>query len=450
MGGALAAWPSGRMTSALRPAPTHLSPSEVARLTPVDRNRAVDLYRALAMIVVAMGHWLGMVVVLGDGELVGGNLLDFSPEYGWITWVGQVMPLFFFVGGFASATSLVSAERRGVRPADWVVTRLHRMVTPAAALALCWAAGLAIAAVLGGFGVAAIGAAGAAIPLWFLANYTIDTAMAPYTFRWFRDRPALLVTGLAVLFVLGEVASFANVPVVGQLNWVVGWLGFQVSGFAWQQGRLPTGRRLAMLAGSAWVAAVAAVHYGPWPSVMLHHGGLEHSPTHPPSTALLLFGLAYSLTAAAFAPAVDRFLTRSTRAWKLTIAANGVAMSVYLWHMTAAVAVTGGALALGLIPAVEPGTAAWWVTKPAFLLANLLLLVPIVRLVSPIEQRALLGGRRVWRGGTASMLATAALLAVSIKAWSSPQTGLLIAGVVGALLAHRLALVGRSDVPTPA
>ena len=149
---------------------------------------------------------------------------------------------------------------------------------------------------------------------------------------------------------------------------------------------------------------MAAVHLGPWPSVMLHHGGLEHSPTHPPSTALLLFGLAYSFTAAAFAPAVDRFLARSTRAWQMTIAANGVAMSVYLWHMTAAVVVAGGALGLGLVPTVEPGTSAWWATKPAFLLANLLVLVPIVRLVSPIEQRALLGGARTWRGGTGSML----------------------------------------------
>ncbi|MET0904396.1 MAG: acyltransferase [Acidimicrobiales bacterium] len=434
------------MTSTLQPAPSRLSPAEAAELTPIGRNRAVDLYRALAMIVVAIGHWLGMVLVVDDGELVGGNLLDFSPEYGWITWIGQVMPLFFFVGGFASATSLRSAERRGMRPADWVVTRLHRMVTPAAALAGFWVVALAIAAALGGFGVAVVGAAGAAIPLWFLANYTIDTALSPYTFRWFRERPAVLIAGLAGLFTLGEVASFANVPVLGQLNWIVGWLGFQVAGFAWQQGRLPAGRRLVVLAGSMWAAAIAAVHLGPWPSVMLHHGGLEHSPTHPPSTALLLFGLAYSFTAAAFAPAVDRFLARSTRAWQITIAANGVAMSVYLWHMTAAVVVGGAALGLGMIPTVEAGTTAWWVTKPAFLLTNLLLLVPIVRLVSPIEQRALLGGSRVWRGGTASMFVAAALLSVSVKSWSSPEAGLLIGGLVGTLLLHRVALVARSHI----
>ena len=446
MGGAVAIWPSGPMTSTHQPVPSTISPSEAARLTPVNRNRAVDLYRALAMILVAVGHWLGMVVVLRHDELVGGNLLDFSPEYGWITWIGQVMPLFFFVGGFASATSLLSAERRGMRPADWVVTRLHRMVTPAAALAGFWLVGLAIAAALGGFGIASLGAAGAAIPLWFLANYTIDTALAPFTFRWFRARPGMLISVLVALFALGEVASFAHVPVLGQLNWIVGWLGFQVAGFAWQQGRLPTGRRLAVLAGSAWVAAVTVVHLGPWPSVMLHHGGLEHSPTHPPSTALLLFGLAYSFTAAAFAPAVDRFLARSTKAWQMTIAANGVAMSVYLWHMTAAVMVAGGAVGLSLIPTVVPGTSAWWATKPIFLLANLLVLVPIVRLVAPLEQRALLGGARTWRGGTGSMIVTAALVSVSIKSWSSPHAGVLIAGVIGTVAVHRFGLVARSHV----
>ena len=428
------------------PAPTTrestASAAALAAQTPTGRNRAVDLYRAAAMAIVAVGHWLGMVVVIRRGELDGGNLLDFSPEYGWVTWIGQVMPLFFFVGGFASATSLRSAERRGVRPADWIATRLRRMVTPAAALAGLWAVAIAVGAALGGFGIITIGAAGAAIPLWFLANYTIDTALAPFTFRWFRAHPVLLVGALLAIFGLAEAARFAHVPMLPEISWVVGWLGFQVAGFAWQDGRLPTGRALVALAGTFWALALAAVTLGPWPVTMLHHGGLEHSPTHPPSTALILFGLAYSFTAAALAPAVTRWLERSARAWRITIAANAVSMSVYLWHMTAAVAVAGVAYALGLIPDVEPGTSAWWWTKIPFLLVNLVVLVPIVRRVAPIEQRALLGGTAEWRWGTPSMLVVAALLSASVKAWSSPEAGVLIAGVVGTLLVWRLALRG--------
>lgn len=421
------------------------SAADLAAHTPASRNRAVDLYRAGAMAVVALGHWLGTVVVLRHGKLDGGNLLDYAPEYGWFTWIGQVMPLFFFVGGFASATSLRSAERRGIRPADWVATRLRRMVAPAAALATFWAFALVVGAVVGGFGIVALAAIGAAIPLWFLANYTIDTALAPFTFRAFRARPVLFSSGLLGVFALAEAARFAHIPVVPQLNWVIGWLGFQVAGFAWQDGCLPTGRRLVALATTFWALAWAAVTFGPWPAVMLHHGGLEHSPTHPPSAALLLFGFAYSFTAAALAPAADRWLERSARAWKVTIAANSVAMSVYLWHMTAGMLVIGAAYLAGLIPNLQAGTTAWWWTKVPFLLANVAVLVPIVRRVAPIEQGQLLAGPSTWRWGTPTILLTAAVLSAGIKAWSSPHAPVLVAGLVITLAVWQLVLRERRD-----
>jgi hypothetical protein len=435
-----------------------LSAADAAANTPADRNRAVDFYRAAAMGVVALGHWLLFVAYLHHGKAAGGNLLDFSPEYGWMTWIGQVMPLFFFVGGFASATSLRSAECKGIRPADWTATRLRRMVTPAAALAGFWAVALVIGSAVGGFGIVALGATGAAIPLWFLANYAIDTALAPFTFGWFRRRPGMLIGALVMAFAICEAAGFAGIPVLPQVNWVIGWLGFQIAGFAWQDGRLPTGRRLAALAATFWVLALAAVNLGPWPAVMLHHAGLTHSPTHPPSTALILFGLAYSFTAAAFAPAITRWLEGSARAWKVTIAANGMAMSVYLWHMTAAVLVAAVAYGLGLLPAAEPGTTAWWWAKIPFLLANLVILVPIVKRVAPIEQRALLGGPARWRWGTASMLVVAAFLSLSIKAWSSSSPALVIAGLAGTLIIWYFALaaarsrgvVARPTSPTEA
>ncbi len=425
-----------------------VSATDAAAATPTDRNRAVDFYRAAAMAMVAVGHWLGMVAILDGDDLVGGNLLDFSPEYGWITWVGQVMPLFFFVGGFASATSLRSAERKGTRPADWVATRLHRMVTPAVALASFWAVALVVGGLAGGFGIVSIGASAAAIPLWFLANYTIDTALAPFTFRWFRTHPRRLVGGLVGLFILAETANLAGIGYLPQINWVIGWLGFQIAGFAWQSGRLPTGRRLVALAAACWALALATVNLGPWPAVMLHHGGLDVSPTHPPSTALILFGFGYSFTAAALAPAVTRWLERSARAWRFTIAANVVAMTVYLWHMTAAVVVAAVAYGIGVLPDVEAGTTAWWWTKLPFLAANIAVLVPIVKRMAPIEQQALLGGGIRWHRGNGAMLATAAVLSLSIKAWSSPQAAVLAVGLVGTILVWAVALraTGERDV----
>ena len=194
------------------------------------------------MVVVAIGHWLGMVVVLDHGELDGGNLLDFSPEYGWITWIGQVMPLFFFVGGFASATSLRSAERKGVRPADWIATRLHRMVTPAAALAGFWAVALVLGAAVGGFGVVALGGRPPPPSRCGSSPTTRSTPPSPRSPSAGSGRdPGGWWRASLVLFALAEAARFAGIPVVPQVNWVIGWLGFQVAGFAWQDGRLPDG-----------------------------------------------------------------------------------------------------------------------------------------------------------------------------------------------------------------
>ena len=48
-----------------------------------------------------------------DGEFTGENLLELNPDLQILTWVFQVMPLFFIVGGFTNGTSWVSTRRRG-------------------------------------------------------------------------------------------------------------------------------------------------------------------------------------------------------------------------------------------------------------------------------------------------------------------------------------------------
>lgn len=44
-----------------------------------DRNRAVDFYKATAMVAVAFGHWMAIAVFEDDaGELVASNALEFD------------------------------------------------------------------------------------------------------------------------------------------------------------------------------------------------------------------------------------------------------------------------------------------------------------------------------------------------------------------------------------
>ena len=437
--------------------------SDLASDTPADRHRAVDLYRVVAMAAVAIGHWMAVAAAVGpDGELVAGNALEQASSLAWASWLFQVMPLFFVVGGFASALSLDANDRRGGRPQDWVAARLRRMLAPAAVLAGTWLGVLVLGTAVGLGSLVAAGAVAAAIPLWFLANYTIDTALAPHLLPRFRRRPRL-VAGVGVgLFLALEILRLAGVGLLPHLNWVLGWLLFQTAGFAWRDGLLPTGRRLAAVAVALWAAALAAVTVGPYPVSMVHFPGIgDLSPTHPPSLALLLFGAASSATAIAAAPAVTRWLSRPdrARAWTVVVAGNTVAMSVYLWHMTAAVAATGVLYHVGLLPRSTVGSGWWWLEKLPLMALAAVILVAIVALVSPFERRALLAPRRAWSGGVGSITAVALVVSTAVKFWTSHLPVAVVGATVVVVAVHalldarlepaRLASALRADHPDP-
>jgi hypothetical protein len=413
--------------------------SDMAAAAKPDRNRAVDFYRAVAMMAVALGHWAAIVIGLdASGEVFGGNALEYNSDLSWMSWIFQVMPLFFVVGGFSSAMSLDSHNTNGGRAQDWVVARLRRMTAPAVVLAGTWLAIIAAGFAIGQGGLVAIGAVAAAIPLWFLSNYAIDTALAPYVLPAFRRSPKLVMAGGLGVYLALEALRFVEIggPLgvithLHHLNWVLGWLIFQVVGFAWRDGMLPTGPKLAAAAAVLWGAAIAGVTVGPYPMAMVHFDGIVNSPTYPPSLALMAFGAAYSATALLFAPHISRWLANSSRAWNAVVGANGIAMSVYLWHMTAAVGASALFYVLGWLPTADVGTMAWWLQKAPLMAASTVILIGIVAKVSSTERKALLAPRTPWNGSPMSMTLLAITLSGAIKAWAG---GNIVAAIIGCLL----------------
>ncbi|NNF54629.1 MAG: acyltransferase [Acidimicrobiales bacterium] len=390
------------------------------------RNRAIDLYRAVAMLMVAFGHWLAISVFVDDtGTLQAGNALDLAPQFAPISWLMQVMPLFFVVGGFASAASL-DAHRRNVTAtdADWLSARLRRLYTPVAVLAATWFGLIVVGTMVGVGGLAVLAAGAAAIPLWFIANYTIDTAIAPKTLPAFRANPARFAGFLVGAIVSLEVLRFIDLGVfnpISHLNWVLGWLGFQVAGFAWKDGLIRPGRFLAMAGAVVLGAAIVLVTVGPYPVSMVHFDGIGSlSPTHPPSLALMLFGTGYSALAIAAAPAVNRLIDRQPGLWKATIAANSMAMSVYLWHFTAAVIAGGVFYALGILPTAITGSTAWWIQKIPLILASTVVLAGVVALVSRFERAALFAKRAASAYSYRFLLTLSLMLSFAVKGlWTS-------------------------------
>ena len=282
-------------TTATSPAPTGNATSlaAIASQARPDRNRAINFYRVVAMAAVAFGHWLALVAVSDtSGQLISGNALEFVPALGWATWLLQVMPLFFVVGGFSSAMSLDSHNAKNGRAQDWIAARLRRMLPPAVVLAATWLVILIAGVSVGQVDLVTAALHAAAIPLWFLANYTIDTALAPFVLPAFRRNPARFAVCITGAFLFFESLRIARVPAVPHVNWVLGWLIFQVMGMAWRDGLLPTGRSLWALAAGFWAATVGLVlSGGPWTISMVNVAGIENSPTAPPTLSLMFFGL---------------------------------------------------------------------------------------------------------------------------------------------------------------
>ncbi len=340
------------------------SARDTAAATPATRDRYVDLLRVASLGTVVLGHWL-MAAVSGDGM---GNLLALVPRLQVLTWVLQVMPVFFFVGGFSHALSYRSLARRSDRPvyAAFLRARLRRLLRPTLVFVLVWAAA-ALAVQLAGRGGGGLGAAALRLvtqPLWFIGIYLAMVAFTPPLLKLHERWGWAAFAGLAASAAAVDVLRFAfGVPYVEFLNFAFVWLAVHQLGFLRADGRI---RRPAVLAAAGLAGAVLLVAYGPYPQSMVGMPGEKVSNMAPPTLALLAHGMWLVGAVQLLARPAGAWLARP-RVWRGVVAANGIAMTAFLWHLTAMLGVYGAQLALG-IALPGPATAAWWAQVPVRIL----------------------------------------------------------------------------------
>ena len=220
---------------------------DLAAATPASRNRVVDLLRAAAILVVVLGHWLLAAVVVRDGELDIGHLLDLAPWTHPLTWVFQVMPVFFLVGGYANALSWRSAAPPGRDVCRLAPRAAASPPPPVVPLLLAWLVASSVAYSAGVPGATLRTASQVAlVPTWFLAAYVVVCAVAPATlWLWERTGWWSVVGGLALGCVVDLVSIGTDTLAIGFANYLVVWATVHQLGYAWLDGRLAgTGRRL--------------------------------------------------------------------------------------------------------------------------------------------------------------------------------------------------------------
>ncbi|BCJ56555.1 hypothetical protein Asp14428_80300 [Actinoplanes sp. NBRC 14428] len=188
-----------------------LSAAGLAARTPAARDRYVDLLRVVSLGVVIAGHWLMAVPEAGGDRIT--NVLAVVPVLRPLTWLLQVMPLFFLVGGFAHATALASLDRRGGGYADFARSRISRLLRPAAVFLGVWLA-VALGAALAGqdHGIVRVALRTVVQPLWFLGVYLALVALAPVMLRLHRRFGGRVPVALLAAAAVVDLLRFQGTP----------------------------------------------------------------------------------------------------------------------------------------------------------------------------------------------------------------------------------------------
>lgn len=415
------------------------SAAEIAQRTQADRDRAIDVIRIVSLIGVVAGHTIMATSIIEHDVFRWGNLLTTSVVFQALTWIFQIMPLFFFAGVAASAASY----RGGMSWGGWLLKRCTRLYRPVFYYLAFWAGALLVLKPLLPVHVYEPIAGISIQLLWFLGAYVMVLAVVPLLLR-------ITTVGRLVASVAGTYALVALVDAIrindhswsalGYVNFVV-WLIPGMFGVAYRRGLLtPTH---ALRVGLAMLAVnVALVWVGPYELSLVGIETQHIKNMTPPSLLLAGHAIMMCAFAIAAAPAISRWAARP-QVWRLAVIGNTGAMTLYLWHMPAL---------LGMHLAFDLAGLPRWPGRPHFLVLSVYqgaimaaLVAGLFLLLRPLENNPLPlwdGGRVCapgWRSaavGTLLVIAGAATLAS--VGWGLKDTGLqCISVLLAALVAAR-------------
>ncbi|TDK93037.1 acyltransferase family protein [Mycolicibacterium mucogenicum] len=415
------------------------SAAEIAQRTPADRDRAIDVIRIVSLVGVVAGHTIMATSIIDHDVFRWGNLLTTSVVFQALTWVFQIMPLFFFAGVAASVGSYDAGTSWG----GWLLKRCTRLYRPVFYYLAFWAAALLILKPLLPVHVYEPVAGISTQLLWFLGAYVLVLAAVPLLAR-------ITTRGQLVASVAGTYALVALVDAIrindhswsalGYLNFVV-WLIPGMLGVAYRRGLLTT--PTALRVGLAMLAVnVALVWAGPYELSLVGIETQHIKNMTPPSLLLAGHAIMMCAFAIAAAPAISRWAARP-QVWRLAVIGNTGAMTLYLWHMPA---LLGMHLAFDLAGLPRyPGQPHFLVLSVYQMTIMAALVAGLFLLLRPLENNPLplWDGGRVsapgWRSaavGTLLVIAGAATLAS--VGWGLKDTGLQCVSVMlGALVAAR-------------
>jgi hypothetical protein len=342
-----------------------------------ERDELVDLVRSLATTTVVLWHWVFTILVWRHDGPHADNPIGYVSGLWSLTWVLQVMPLFFVAGGYVHARSW--ARQRG----SWrsfIARRLVQLGLPALALiAIVAGAGTAIAlGHQGGDPWVTRAVVLVLSPLWFLIVYLVLVATVPLWDRLDRRFGYLVPLGLTALAMAVDVLRFGyDYAWMAWFNLVFVWAAAHQVGWSWERLRDAPARFGHALILIGFSALVGLTNMGLYPRSMVGTTSAadRFSNMGPPTLPIIALTI---LQVGLLVVYRDRLLAfakqprmRGFVAW---LSAN--AMPLFLWHTVGFALFYALMLFVTDVPA-EPN-ALWWVTRPLWILGPALATVPLL------------------------------------------------------------------------
>ena len=345
-----------------------------------DRDRIIDLLRSGATTTVVFYHWVFTIIVWKFDGPHADNPIGYVSGLWSLTWVLQVMPLFFMAGGYTH-----SLAWRKYRDADrgwarFAGRRARQLLAPTLVLATVVAtAAVVVAVVQDGPDLWFTRTVVLVLsPLWFLIVFLVMVLTVPIwdaLDRRFGELVPLALTSLAMLVdVLRfrydiEGAAFANLIFV--------WAACHQVGWSWDRLRRAPKRFGHVLMLIGFSALVGLTNMGLYPRSMVGTTSTvdrfsNMGPPTLPIIALCTFQIGLVVANR------ERLLAWSQRP-RVARAVGWLsrnAMPLFLWH-TVGFGLFFGLMKLG--PGVPSSpSATWWLTRPLWVIGPALFTVPLL------------------------------------------------------------------------
>ena len=334
-------------------------------LTDLERAQAgyLDFLRILSLAGIVLAESVLALAYLGPAE----------PGWVWpLTWVLQLVPVFFLAGGHANLLAWRAAEPSGGY-GDYLAGRIGWLLRPVLAFVTAW---LVVPLSLELFGASdeAITAFGRIVlqPIWLLGLYVLVVAATPVMHRLHQAFP--LVTPLVLVTVAVTIGVAGRGSVAAHAGGIVLALLFQQAAFHYADGRLwrISGPALLVTALAGFLGLVALTTVGGHAKLLIAEP-TEYASFAPSLLGVLLIGLVQVCLVALPRERGARAFAVSPPARVLTVLRHAP-MTAYLLYLCTMLLIAGVIAAAST--ASLPAAGVDWLTQPRRLLALALIGVP--------------------------------------------------------------------------